>query len=265
VGVVGSGAAHAAVLAALFALPLPASSVERTAARPTIARGEPILVRLVEPVEAVVEVEPPDDPAPPVAPSEPTDDEIAPPPPAVALVEPEPTPPPGRAVGRAWAAWLERMPVQAVAVAAPVETTLPVEPPPVEVVTAVEPAPAPPRPAPERPSARPATPPPPPTPTPPTPPPAPSGVETGAEVLHTPRPVYPRRSIRRGEDGTALVAIEVLADGRTGRIELRESSGHRRLDDAALDAAGRCRFRPATRDGRPVASTVLVPFEFELK
>ncbi len=56
----------------------------------------------------------------------------------------------------------------------------------------------------------------------------------------------------------------VLADGTVGRIEVLETSGHRRLDEAAMAAAKQGRFRAAQRDGRPVTDTIEVPFEFRL-
>jgi protein TonB len=92
-----------------------------------------------------------------------------------------------------------------------------------------------------------------------------AGVEKGAESIRLPRPDYPSRAIRRGIEGTVLVEVEVLPDGTVGDVELHQSSGHRLLDDAALKAAREGRFRPATRDGKPVASRVIVPFEFYLK
>ncbi len=45
---------------------------------------------------------------------------------------------------------------------------------------------------------------------------------------------YPRLSRRRGEEGHTLVNFVIRADGTLEEIRLRESSGHRRLDQAAL-------------------------------
>jgi len=92
-----------------------------------------------------------------------------------------------------------------------------------------------------------------------------TGVREGVIVHDLPRPVYPRRCIRLGQEGTCVLTIEVRADGTPGRIEVLESSGHRRLDEAAIDAARQGRFRAARRDGRAVADTIEVPFEFHLK
>lgn len=91
-----------------------------------------------------------------------------------------------------------------------------------------------------------------------------AGVQQGAERTYAPQPVYPERAIRLGQQGEVLVLIEVRADGSVGAVTIHTSSGHRLLDRAALAAARECRFRPAMRGGRDVASTVLVPFEFHL-
>lgn len=81
------------------------------------------------------------------------------------------------------------------------------------------------------------------------------------ETLH---PTYPRSARRRGEQGTVLLRVEVAATGRSMGVTCLRSSGSAALDDAAVEAAGRARFEPAVRHGRPVASVVTLPIEFRL-
>jgi len=88
---------------------------------------------------------------------------------------------------------------------------------------------------------------------------------TVASVIELWQPRYPDRARRAGQEGTVLVAVEVLENGRCGGVRLHESSGHRLLDDAALRAATRCRFRPATHRGSARQSTIILPFVFELR
>ena len=92
----------------------------------------------------------------------------------------------------------------------------------------------------------------------------PRGLDRGATIIDLPPPVYPRRSIRLEQEGTAFVQITVRADGNVQRVRLRTSSGHRRLDNAAIMAARNGRFRPALQDGQPIDAIVVVPFEFKL-
>lgn len=68
-----------------------------------------------------------------------------------------------------------------------------------------------------------------------------------------PPTVYPAVSRRLGEQGEVLLGLHVLADGRIGEVQVRRSSGHPRLDRAAIDAARRWRLLPASRSGQPVA------------
>jgi len=131
-----------------------------------------------------------------------------------------------------------------------VESATP-DPEPVSEAAEAE-TPAPPEPVTEPPTPEPATP-------------APAGVTRGAEPLAEIHPTYPPASIRRGEEGSVLLRVEVLADGRAGRMELVRSSGHDRLDRAACDAVRTARFLPALANGRPVIAWVTIPFQFRLQ
>ena len=59
-------------------------------------------------------------------------------------------------------------------------------------------------------------------------------------------PVYPEASRRLQEEGSVDLRIELLQDGSIQSVEVARSSGHRRLDDAALAAARTWRFNPRT-------------------
>jgi protein TonB len=78
-------------------------------------------------------------------------------------------------------------------------------------------------------------------------------------------PEYPALAIRRGYEGTALLRVRVLEDGRVEVVEIKESSGYRILDEAAMKAVRPWRFIPALMAGKPVASWVLVPIAFKLR
>ncbi len=90
------------------------------------------------------------------------------------------------------------------------------------------------------------------------------GVVTEATPLAGISASYPRMSQRRGEEGTVVLAIEVLASGKAGTVEIIESSGFRRLDDAANAAAKNARYIPAKQFGRNVDSKLIQPLMFEL-
>ncbi|GGK06736.1 energy transducer TonB [Luteimonas terricola] len=81
--------------------------------------------------------------------------------------------------------------------------------------------------------------------------------------IRSPGPSYPARALRRGESGEVLLRIHVDARGVPDRVEVAASSGSRDLDRAAQRAVQRWRFRPAMRDGTPVAGVVTVPINFD--
>lgn len=86
-----------------------------------------------------------------------------------------------------------------------------------------------------------------------------------ADYLSNPKPVYPTASRRMGEEGKVLLRVHVSAQGHAHAVEVKQSSGHSRLDDAARAAVERWRFVPAKRGEEAVASWVLVPIVFSLQ
>ena len=101
---------------------------------------------------------------------------------------------------------------------------------------------------------------------PPAPPPPPTpAVATDAPVPipgQTPAPMYPRRALRRGDEGVVMVRVDVGPDGIPTSVGISRSSRSRDLDRAALEAVRQWRFRPAMADGRPTVGTVVIPIEF---
>ena len=79
------------------------------------------------------------------------------------------------------------------------------------------------------------------------------------------RPSYPATPRRLGIQGTTLLRVHVLADGRIGEVRVEKSGGHPDLDQAATEAVRAWRFDPARRGAEPVAMWVLLPVEFRLK
>ncbi len=77
-------------------------------------------------------------------------------------------------------------------------------------------------------------------------------------------PRYPPISRKRDEEGVVVLRAAVSPGGRTLSVEVWQSSGFYRLDDAALDAARRWQFEPAQHAGLPVESLVEVPVRFHL-
>lgn len=79
-----------------------------------------------------------------------------------------------------------------------------------------------------------------------------------------PSPVYPRVSQRRGEQGRVVLRVLISPQGRVADVSIRRSSGHARLDEAAIDAMRHARFQPYTENGVAHAALADIPFDFVL-
>ena len=102
---------------------------------------------------------------------------------------------------------------------------------------------------------------------PPAPPPAPKLLPDDAvQYLQAPQLVYPPLSLRRRETGLVVVRAYVGTEGGAPRtVQVERSSGHTRLDQAALSAVQQARFRPYAEKGQPVEGWALIPIRFELE
>ena len=75
-------------------------------------------------------------------------------------------------------------------------------------------------------------------------------------------PKYPRVSRKRGERGKVLIRVFINRDGSSEKVEIEQSSGFNRLDQAAMDSAKKCKFIPAKRNGKPVKTLATIPYTF---
>jgi protein TonB len=111
----------------------------------------------------------------------------------------------------------------------------------------------------------PATPPVPPAP--PAPPAAPKMElpSSNAAYLNNPSPTYPAVSKRMGEQGKVFLRVYINEQGQPEKIEIKQTSGYDRLDEAALNTVRNWKFVPGKRNGVPEAMWHIVPINFVLK
>lgn len=105
-------------------------------------------------------------------------------------------------------------------------------------------------------------------PAPPAPPAQPSVVQAkdlGTRMLSAVPPRYPAECRRRREQGTVVLSLVLDVEGRVASISVAESSGHSRLDEAALRAVRKWRWAPTMRDGNPVMVRGVVEIPFVLQ
>jgi len=84
------------------------------------------------------------------------------------------------------------------------------------------------------------------------------------EVVRTPPPVYPADLAKQGVTGRVVLIVDVAADGSVSAVKVDRSAGEARLDAAALEAARQWQFKPLLKHGKPMASQVRVPIDFEM-
>ncbi len=89
-------------------------------------------------------------------------------------------------------------------------------------------------------------------------------VEARPLYQDNPKPKYPALAQRRGWQGTVILAVTVLEDGKTHQVRLHKSSGYKLLDQSAWKAVRNWYFLPGTENGVPVQMEVLIPVHFIL-
>ena len=92
------------------------------------------------------------------------------------------------------------------------------------------------------------------------------GGTAAPSILAKVDPVYPLAARQAGLEGTVILRVEILANGRPGEISVARSTGYGMLDEAAITAVGKWQFVPAKdrTSGRTVACTTTLPVSFRL-
>lgn len=91
------------------------------------------------------------------------------------------------------------------------------------------------------------------------------GVTTGAMVENVFKPSYPSRCKRQGHEGSTLLEVTILSNGKRGNIEIIQSAGCESLDKAAINALKKAKYIPAKRIGVPFTAKKKIVFNFKLE
>jgi protein TonB len=75
---------------------------------------------------------------------------------------------------------------------------------------------------------------------------------------------YPASARKLGQQGLVKVRADIDDQGIVTEDKISASSGFASLDNAALDAVKRTRFLPAVKNGRSVASSIIIRVRFQL-
>ncbi len=79
------------------------------------------------------------------------------------------------------------------------------------------------------------------------------------------RPKYPDGARKRGEQGDVTLELEVDMHGVVVNMEVVGGCGFAELEQAAMVAVRKARFRPAKRDGKSVSSRARLTLSFRLR
>ncbi|HEX6505088.1 MAG TPA: energy transducer TonB [Terriglobales bacterium] len=82
-------------------------------------------------------------------------------------------------------------------------------------------------------------------------------------AIYSPDPEYSKAARKAHYQGTVVLWMVVAADGRPHDIKVARSVGMG-LDEKAIEAVKKWRFKPATIDGKPVAVQINVEVDFRL-
>jgi len=86
---------------------------------------------------------------------------------------------------------------------------------------------------------------------------------TPVEITFKPNPVYTDDARNLKLEGEVLLEVSFLANGTLHVNRVVRGLGHG-LDEAAVAAANKIRFKPALRSGAPIDSTAIVHVTFQL-
>ena len=84
------------------------------------------------------------------------------------------------------------------------------------------------------------------------------------KLLVKPTPMYPDKALEYKIEGKVKLRVVFSADGRVRNIEVVRSLGYG-CDEAAVEAAGKIKFMPATRNGTPVSVRTTIDVEFDIR
>lgn len=90
------------------------------------------------------------------------------------------------------------------------------------------------------------------------------GSEAPAPTLKT-QPVYPSTLLKKGIGGKVLITAVISTSGQVVKANIKGSSGYSELDNSALQAVLKWKFKPGKRNGKEVQATCIIPYTFEVK
>jgi len=89
------------------------------------------------------------------------------------------------------------------------------------------------------------------------------GCITPPSLTYSPKPEYPKNERKARHQGMVKLRLVVGSDGDPRNIAVSQTLSPD-LDQSAIEAVKQWKFKPAIKDGRPVAVSIAVEVEFHL-
>lgn len=90
------------------------------------------------------------------------------------------------------------------------------------------------------------------------------GAPGGPGIVRMAKPRYPDEAKRLGKEGIVVMKLSLDETGAVYDVEILQGAGFG-MDEASREAVMLSRFRPASVQGRPVASQAILPIHFKLR
>jgi len=89
-------------------------------------------------------------------------------------------------------------------------------------------------------------------------------VQANPDYFQNPPPEYPELAKQMRQEGLVMLVVDVDREGKPMEVEIKQSSGYRLLDQAAVKAVWHWKFQPGRIGDKLVESMVTVPVRFRL-
>jgi TonB family protein len=89
------------------------------------------------------------------------------------------------------------------------------------------------------------------------------GGVTAPRAIYAPNPEYTDKARKAKTNGTVVVSLIVTPEGKAQNVQVTKSLTPD-LDQKAIEAVRKWRFKPATKDGQPVAVRISAEATFRL-
>ena len=83
------------------------------------------------------------------------------------------------------------------------------------------------------------------------------------EAKTTAQPKYPDAAKRSGTEGTVWTKVAIDETGKVVKVTISKSDAEV-FNQASIDAAMQWAFKPAMKDGKPIATEVSIPFRYKM-